>query len=198
KKYGLDDYLIFVSTIQPRKNLPRLIEAYSEIVKEFPRLKLAVIGKLGWDYDESLAAPLKHDVEKSVLFLGRVPDRDLPALLSGAKLYINPSLTEGFGLSLLEAMACETPVAVSNIKPFNDLAENSALYFDPTKAQDIENVVLMALKEDGTREKRILLAKEIAKNHSWEETAKKTLRVFEDVVKNRQSNSRVFTPIIFL
>ena len=141
KKYFLKDgYLIFISTIQPRKNLPRLIEAFSEALKQLTNkeTQLVVVGKLGWAYEDSANAPQKFGVEKNVKFLGRIPDEDVPALISGAAAYVNPSLEEGFGLPLLESMSCGTPCLVSAIDAHKELGKDTVKYFDPENVLDIK------------------------------------------------------------
>ncbi|MFC1700196.1 glycosyltransferase family 4 protein, partial [Patescibacteria group bacterium] len=112
---GNSPYLLFVSTIQPRKNIPNMIAGFSKAAKSHPDLKLLIAGKRGWDFDESLSAPKKYGVGNKVMFLGRALDEDLPSLFSGAVGHINVSFEEGFGLPLLEALACETPSVVSDI-----------------------------------------------------------------------------------
>jgi glycosyltransferase involved in cell wall biosynthesis len=128
KKYeiGKNPYLLFVSTLQPRKNIPNMVRAFCQFISENKDMKntlLLIIGKKGWDYEESLEAPQKYGVEKNVKFLGRIPEEDLPILYSGAKWYINVSFEEGFGLPLLESMACGIPSVVSNIPAHKEVGD---------------------------------------------------------------------------
>ncbi|HSX38996.1 MAG TPA: glycosyltransferase family 1 protein [Candidatus Saccharimonadales bacterium] len=175
-KYRLKtrNYLLYVSTIQPRKNLPKLIEAFSLIVKKDPTLKLAVSGKLGWGYEESLAAPRKFGIEDNVIFLQRTTDEDLPALFSGALMYVSTSFEEGFGLTLLEAMACETPCLVSDIPSFKALGENLVSYVDPNAVSSIK-IGIEQLTQNYPTIEFLQKAAEHAKNYTWEKTAKATL-----------------------
>jgi glycosyltransferase involved in cell wall biosynthesis len=188
EKYGLgaDKYLLFVSTIQPRKNIPAMVEAYSLAVREHPELentRLAVVGKKGWLYEESLRSPQKYNVEDKVLFLGRVSSSDLPPLFSGAHAYISCSLEEGFGLPLLEAMACETQAIVSNISAFKEIGKDIPYYVDPTNVQDIKETIIRVLSSQKDTE-RVQKGKVRAREFSWESSAEKTLRVFENVIKH--------------
>lgn len=150
KKYKITDrYILFVGTVQPRKNLPMLIRAFVKLVlrlqsTDYSQKKavdsrqshavlaksvglrqstvdLVFAGKLGWDYGETLALPKKLGILGRVKFLGHVPDADLPALYSGAAVFAFPSLFEGFGLPILEALACGCPVVASNIPPHREL-----------------------------------------------------------------------------
>lgn len=179
--YNLIDttYLIFVSTIQPRKNLPKTIEAFAKVLAENQNLKnvkLAIVGKTGWAAEESLTAPKKYGVENNVMFLGRVPDKDLPALISGAKGYINFSLEEGFGLPLLEAMACEIPCAVSNILSLQEVGGDIPLYADPKNVMEMATSMhqLLTKNKDTTK---VTAGKQRTQLFSWENTALRTLAV---------------------
>ena len=186
-KYGIgaEEYLVSVSTIQPRKNYAKLIEAFALLKKELTNpLKLVICGKTGWDYQDVLESPEKFGVKNDVIFAGRVDDADLPYLLSGAKAFVSTSLEEGFGLPLLEAMACETPCAVSKIDPFVEIAQDFAYYFDPSSAKDIKASLLKLLTAGENNESMVQNAKERTKIYTWEETAKKTLTVLEDIFKN--------------
>ena len=125
-KYGVaGDYILFVGTLQPRKNLIRLIEAYWKL--EVGNWKLVIAGKKGWLYREIFQQVEKLGLEGKVVFTGYVPEGDLPALLSGARLFVFPSLYEGFGLPVLEAMACGTPVVCSNVSSLPEVAGDAAL-----------------------------------------------------------------------
>jgi glycosyltransferase involved in cell wall biosynthesis len=115
-KYGIEGkkYVLFVGTVQPRKNISALIHAYSKVKSEFPDYKLVIVGGIGWDAEGDLGLPEKLGIEDSVIFTGRVDPDVLLALYQGAGLYVQPSWTEGFGLPVLEAMANGVPVVVSS------------------------------------------------------------------------------------
>jgi glycosyltransferase involved in cell wall biosynthesis len=183
-KLGNSRYLIFTGTIQPRKNLPETIHAFSLALKKLENkdLNLVICGKLGWDYEESLNASKKYGVGESVHYLGRVPDEDLPALISGATASVNFSLEEGFGLTLLESMACETPCLLSDIPPFREICGDYALYANPKNLEDMADAIVTTCNFDGSEITG--KAKERSLKYSWNETAKKTLSVFQNTVKN--------------
>ncbi len=189
KKYNLQNfrYLLFVSTIQPRKNIPSMVAAYAEAVRLDPTLsdtRLLVVGKTGWDTEESFNAPRKYGVEKNVLFLGFLPDEDLPALFSGAVAFISLSLEEGFGLPLLEAMACETPALVSSIPAFKEVGGEFPVYVNPTDVRGFAKAIIKAFSGKYEME-RVYGAKLRAREFTWDRTAQKTLEVFQKVVENR-------------
>ncbi len=180
-KYNISDtpYLLFVSTIQPRKNLPKLVEGFSMFAKNNPKFKLCISGKLGWNYEESITSPKKFGVEDSVLFLGRTSDSELPALLSGATAFVSTSLEEGFGLPLLEALACETPCLVSDIDAFKALGKAFVMYVDPHDSLAIAESlqkVCETVHDDSLKQ-----ARDYAKNLTWENSAKETLTVFKNL-----------------
>ena len=185
-KYNIGDsnYILFIGTVHPRKNLPRTIEAFGRAMSELndKSTKLVIAGKLGWDYEKSLESPAKHGLNNRVLFVGRVPDDDVPPLLSGALALANFSLEEGFGLPLLEAMACEVRCAVSEIPSFREVCGDLASYGDPYNIEDIKKCLVDVLT---TPSRQIIDAgKERAKMFSWEESARKTLAVFQNLFKN--------------
>lgn len=178
QKYNLEGvpYILFVSTIQPRKNVPGLVAGFAEALEsgEIPaEMRLILAGKKGWAYEESLEAPKKYGVEGNVRFLGRVSDQDLPFLFSGAAAYVSASLEEGFGLPLVEAMASETPAVVSDIPSYKAIAWGNALYFDPNDPVSISRSLIQVFSEN--KAARVIEAKKRSKKYSWEETAKNTL-----------------------
>jgi len=185
EKYGLDNkpYLYFVSTIQPRKNIPLMVAAFSDVIKNNPRYKdllLVLSGKKGWHYQESLNSPKKYGVKENVKFIGRTTDEEIPILMKGAKAFINVSLEEGFGLPLLEAMACETPPIVSNIKVYKELAKENAIYVNPKNRESIKNGILHMLS--GICSAKCLKgAKKMADEYTWEKSAEKILSVFKNI-----------------
>jgi len=184
KKYeiGKNPYLLFVSTIQPRKNIPNMIRAFSQFISENKNMKntlLLIAGKKGWDYEKSLEAPQKYGIEKNVKFLGRVPEEDLPVLYSGAKGYINVSFEEGFGLPLLESMACGIPSVVSNIPAHKEVGDYLPIYVDPNNIENIKDGIFEIMTRSFDKKDFI----ERSKNFSWKNTAEKTLEVLEKTLK---------------
>lgn len=182
EKYGIKgDYLLFVGTLQPRKNVRKLIEAFSKIGKK--DLTLVLVGKRGWLYEEILSAPKDFGVEREVRFLDFVPDEDLPTFYKNAVCFILPSLYEGFGLPVLEAMQYGCPVITSNVSSLPEAGGDAALYIDPNNVDDIANKISLILSDSKLRSGLIEKGYKQVKKFSWEKTARETLRVLEEVGK---------------
>lgn len=188
KKYKIKDpYIIYIGTIQPRKNLVRLMEAIAKVED----IQLVVVGKHkgegkeGWMYQETLDTPKKLGIEDRIKFVGYVPTEDLPNLLSGAIAFIQPSLWEGFGIPVLEAMACGVPVLVSNVSSLLEVVGEAGLTFDPYSIDQIEQAIRVVVADKKLRQKLSKLGLIQAKNFSWEKMAKTVLKVFEKVASNR-------------
>lgn len=184
KKYGIpSDYILYTGTIQPRKNLVNLIESFVKI----EGLSLVLSGKYSgegrnaWMTKEVLEAPKKFGIEEKVIFTNFVPNEDLPYLMAGATAYILPSFYEGFGIPPLEAMACGTPVIVSNVSSLPEVVGDAGLYIDPKSKDQIEQ----AIRTISTDKKlnHILSKKglEQAKKFSWEKMARQVIKVLESV-----------------
>ncbi len=170
-KYNLPQhYLLFVGTIQPRKNLVRLIEAIPS------GIQLVIAGKLGWMYDKILAAAK----DKPVKFIGRVADADLAALYKMAQAFVWPSLMEGFGLPILEAMTLGVPVITSTAGALPEVAGDAALLVDPTKPQDLAKAIKLTLENEDLRQVLVEKGFRQAAKFSWEKAAKKTLAVLTE------------------
>lgn len=183
KTYGIErDYILSLCSIQPRKNLVRLIEAYSLLRQarqgvKLPQLVLA--GKRGWLDGEVFNAAEQNVRGGDILFTDYVADEDLPALYSGALCFVYPSYFEGFGLPILEAMKCGTPVIAGNRTSIPELVADAGLLFDPFDT----NALVAALSRilDDTEYCRALRAKGFTRSgeFSWKATAQLTLRAYE-------------------
>lgn len=182
-KYKIEDnYIIYIGTVQPRKNLVRLIEAVSKIGK----LNLIIVGKSkgegkeGWMYEETLRAPSDFGVEERVKFLGFIPTEDLAYLLSGAEAFIQPALWEGFGIPVVEAMACGKAVLVSNVSSFPEIVGGAGVTFDPYSVDQIEQAIRTLISDKKLRQKYSKVALVQSKKFSWEKMTKEVLKVFEN------------------
>ncbi len=184
KEFGLTKpYLLFVGTIQPRKNLINLIEAFSKL--KIKNLDLVLVGKAGWLFEEIYQAPKNFGVEERVKFLGYVSEDKLPALYSGAEIFVYPSFYEGFGLPILEAMACGVPVLASNTASIPEVSGGNALLVNPNKVSEIASGLETLVKNKSKRELLAAKGLEWVKNFTWEKTAAETISVFERVAKER-------------
>jgi glycosyltransferase involved in cell wall biosynthesis len=185
KKYSLKKpYILFVGTLQPRKNIERLVEAYSLLKAQKETLadiELVIVGKKGWLYEPILAAPKKYGVVNSVKFLDFVPDEDMAELYAHAECFVLPSLYEGFGLPVLEAMKHGAPVATSNVSSLPEAGGDAALYFNPEDAQEIADTMKKILEDKKLRTTMITKGYTQIKKFSWEKTASQTLEVLKSV-----------------
>ena len=179
KNHSLSDYFLFVGTVQPRKNLERVIEAFVMIRSHFgDGIKLIIAGPKGWLSGPIYALPKKLGVGDRVKFLGYVPNEKLPVLYSRAIALVFPSLFEGFGLPILEAQACGCPVLTSNISSMPEVAGKGALFVDPYSAESIKNG-MVKIMNNSLRLKIKELGFENIKRFSWEKCAEETLEVLE-------------------
>lgn len=183
-KYGVEgEFILFVGTLQPRKNIVRLIEAFSRL-KNY--IKLVIVGKKGWLYEQILEAPKKFNIGNKVKFLDSVPDEDLPAFYRNATCFVLPSLYEGFGLPVLEAMRYGCPVITSNISSLPEAGGEAALYVDPLDTEDIKKKLELMINPsaDGEKLRKELIEKgyKQIKKFSWEKTARETLGVLEGLM----------------
>jgi glycosyltransferase involved in cell wall biosynthesis len=187
-KYRISkNYILSVGTIQPRKNYSRLIEAFALFLKKnkqkFSGLQLVIIGKKGWLYEPILAAPKKFGIEDRVKFLDFVPDADLPGFYAHALCFALPSLYEGFGLPVLEAMAYKCPVVVSNVSSLPEIAGKAGIYVDADDTESIANGLLTAVRQRNLMQgvTRVNAGLVQMKKFTWEKAAQKTLKVLEQV-----------------
>jgi len=187
KKFGISSpYILFVGTLQPRKNIIRLIEAFSKLKdlrSKTEDLSLVIVGKKGWQFEDILNAPKKYNVENRVKFLDSVTDEDLPGIYKNALCFCLPSLYEGFGLPILEAMQYGCPVATSNVSSLPEAGGEAALYFNPEDVDDIVRVLGLMIKDERLRNEMVKNGYEQVKKFSWDKTAKETIKVLEEVGK---------------
>ncbi len=174
-------YFLFVGTIQPRKNLVRLIEALNILIFQYPNISLVLVGKRGWLVEDIYQAPKRLGIELNVRFLDYVPDKDLPAFYSSAQALVLPSLYEGFGLPILEAMACGCPVITSNTSSLPEVAGKAAILVNTTKVEEISKAMSDLLQNRDRRKRLIQQGFLQVKKFSWEKCARETLKVFEKV-----------------
>lgn len=179
-KLGLNrPYILFVGTIQPRKNVARLIAAFDILAGSNPELELVLAGKRGWLADRIDAAIRSSRFRNRIRIIGHAPDAILPALYNGARAVVLPSLYEGFGLPALEAMASGTPVVVSDRGALPEIAGDAALIIDPLSPQSIAAGLAGAL-DPATRDRRIETGIRHAAQFRWAAAGQQTLDVIEE------------------
>ncbi len=180
-----EQYILYVGTIQPRKNLVRLIEAYVSLRRRWPAGSepphLVLGGKMGWMTQDIVRAVQHSGLENLVHLVGYVPDEELPALLSGALVFAFPSLYEGFGFPVLEAMACGTPVVCSNTSSLPEVAGDAALLVDPLDVEDIASSLLRVFQDEELRRRMVEAGYRQVQRFSWQNTARELLELFEEL-----------------
>jgi glycosyltransferase involved in cell wall biosynthesis len=175
-------YVLFVGVIEPRKNLQGLIQAF-ELIKKRYRLphKLVVVGRKGWLSDGIYEKYEQSQVRQDIVFPGFIPDEDLPTLYSAASALSMPSFYEGFGLPLLEAMACGTPVVASNAASLPEVVGDAAPQVDPNDIDALAEALAQVLTDDTLRAVNRARGLERAAQFSWQAAAQKLLEVYERV-----------------
>ncbi len=179
ERYGLGEspFILSLGTLQPRKNLMRLIQAFAQLPQ--PELLLMLAGGKGWMYQEIFSEVSRLGLEGRVAFPGFVRDADLPALFSAASVFAYPSLYEGFGLPVLEAMACGTPVLTSKASCLPEVAGDAALLVDPLGVDEIAGGLERILADGGLRQTLITNGYTQSGRFRWEASARQLLATYE-------------------
>jgi alpha-1,3-rhamnosyl/mannosyltransferase len=184
KAYSLQrPYILFVSMIEPRKNLDRLITAYQEIPPTLgEEFDLVVAGPVGWNSEQTLKR-LGSGL-KGVRYLGYVPERLLPGLLAGATVFAYPSMYEGFGLPVLQAMAAGIPAIISNAGSLPEVAGEYAFYVDPESVSEIRDALSSLLSSPAERVRRSEGGSAHAATYQWSKCAEQSWEFFKRVVES--------------
>lgn len=183
-KYGLPDrYLIHLGTIEPRKNLERMLDCLKILRKNDPQLTLVLAGSKGWLYQDFLDKIETLGLTDSVMLLDWVPDSDLPSIICGASLAVQPSLYEGFGLPVLEHMASGQVVAASSSSSLPEVGGEAAAYFDPENVEQMAAVISRLLENTDERERRRDIGLQQAKKFSWRKAARETAEIHSQLIR---------------
>ncbi len=174
EKYNLPDkYVLYMGTLEPRKNIERLVQAFA-LVHQQPELrqyKLVLAGKKGWQYDSIFARITQLGLEQDVICTGYVDEADKAAIYQQADLFVFPSLYEGFGMPVLEAMAAGVPVVTSNVSSLPEVAGDAALLADPLDVQALADNIQRLLLDDDLRQSCIAKGYVRCKHFTWERSA---------------------------
>ncbi len=176
-------YILHLGTIEPRKNLARLLQAFSQLRRRLPKPapKLVQVGMKGWMYEEIFAQVQALDLEDDVIFVGWAESELLPALYNGARLFVYPSLYEGFGLPVLEAMACGVPVVTSHTSSLPEVAGDAALLVDPYDVAQIAEAMERLLVDQDLAQMLRQRSLKRAARFTWQACAEKTLKIYEHI-----------------
>lgn len=182
QEYNLNfPFILYVGTLEARKNILTLIRAFYTLKKKGINHKLVITGKKGWKYKELFGTIDNLNLQNDIIFTGYVPEEDLPALYNAAELFVYPSIYEGFGLPPLESMACGTPVITSNTSSLPEVVGDAGIMVDPYDVDGLADAMYEVLSIDGLREDMIKKGLERAKMFSWKKCAMETLKVYEGV-----------------
>jgi glycosyltransferase involved in cell wall biosynthesis len=183
RAHGIDgDYILSVGTTEPRKNILRLVSAFRALEQRGLKHKLVIVGERGWLSDPLYEFVTQEGMKDRVLFTGYVNDQDLPPLYAGATVFVFPSLYEGFGLPVVEAMACGAPTITSNRSSLPEVAGDAALLVDPEDEGQIQNALQRLLEDKTLRQELSERAIDQSKKFSWEQSARQMLNVYKKVM----------------
>lgn len=182
KKYDINKpYIFYVGNAHPHKNIESLVEAFGEISKKEPNLSLVIGGKRDYFIERLITEYGNKDYFEKINFTGFIDDNELPAIYSGAEVFVFPSLSEGFGLMLLEAFSCGTKVACSNATSLPEIGGDAAYYFDPKDLDDMVVTISKAINDP--TDKKIQWGYDRIKEFNWEDSAQKILNTYKSLWK---------------
>ncbi|MHB0914237.1 MAG: glycosyltransferase family 4 protein [Thermoleophilia bacterium] len=186
EKYGVgDDYLLSVGNLQPRKNMVRMIKAYAMLRDLRPdiKCKLVIVGKKAWKHDPILSFVSRSPWASDIILTGYVPEHDLALLYAGARIFLYPSIYEGFGLPPLEAMACGTPVVVSDRTSLPEVVGDAGIKVNPFDINAIAAAIAALILEPGMAKAYGEAGLKRSSMFSWSKCAESTLAVYEDAIR---------------
>ncbi len=182
-KYGLpENFILYLGTIEPRKNLPNLIDAFNILVEKGLQQKLVLAGKFGWMYEEVLTLVRDHGLKDHIIFPGYIEQDDLPMVYNLASLFVYPTIYEGFGLPVLEAMACGVPVVTSDIASLPEIVGEAGLLVPPGDVNALSEAISRGMNDEELRTNLRRAGIQRAKKFRWERTAELTQQVYEKVL----------------
>lgn len=187
KKYNIDGrYLLYLGTLEPRKNIETIIKAYNLFNKSNEHnIKLVLAGKKGWLYENIFKLVKEFEIENNVIFTDYIDDEDKPPLYQGSEVFLFPSLYEGFGMPVAEAMASGTPVITSKSSSLPEVAGEAAIITDPVDYIKISESIKLILNDNKLREKMINEGIKQANKFSWDSSAEKLKNIYYDLYYDR-------------
>lgn len=187
KKYKLPErFVLYIASSLPHKNYKRLFEAFKKVSRREKGIKLVLIGSRDYGQEVIVQAIKELGMERSVVFLGWLPFEDIPPIYCASDVFVFPSLHEGFGIPVIEAMACGVPVVCSDIEPLDEVAGGAAHLVDPESVDSIVGGILTVINDPEHRSLLISAGLERAKDFSWKKTAEETLRIINAFTPRRR------------
>lgn len=185
-KYAIsDDYYLYLGTLEPRKNIETLIHAYNRLKKELGNIpQLVIAGKKGWMYESIYTLVKQYNLEKDVVFTDYVDEQDVPLLLCGAKVFVFPSLYEGFGIPPLEAMACGTPTITSNTSALPEVIGNAGIMVPPMDVDALKTAMKSLLLNNTLWNEYRIKGLEQAQKFTWKNAAETLVKVYHELDQN--------------
>jgi alpha-1,3-rhamnosyl/mannosyltransferase len=181
QKYHLPpSYLLFVSSLEPRKNIDVLVDALVETKTDIP---IVLVGWKGWGEKSWFEKIRNKNLKNRVYITGHIPDHDLRAVYTGAQALIYPSLYEGFGLPIVEAMACGCPVICSNVSSMPEVAGDAAVLINPRQSSELAQAIETVVHDTGARTLLAEKGRQRALGFTWESTANQTLDVYRNAAR---------------
>jgi glycosyltransferase involved in cell wall biosynthesis len=190
-RYGLpEQYLLYLGTLEPRKNVPLLLRAFAELAHRHPEARLVIAGKKGWYFDEIFHTAEALNLQDRVLFTGYIDEPDKPALIRGALLFIYPSLHEGFGIPVLEAMASGVATIAGDRTSIPEIAGDGALLINPESLAELIDALELLYSNPDARARLATKGLEQATKFAWEKTAEETAAVYRLVAGQQRARER--------
>jgi glycosyltransferase involved in cell wall biosynthesis len=183
EKYAIEPpYIFYLGRLERKKNTPALVEAFAMISNRFPDYKLVLTGRASFGYDEVEFMISQYKLDEKVICTGWVEEADLPYIYAGASVFAFPSHYEGFGIPLVEAMACGVPIAASDVAPITEVVGSAAILFNPESPASIKEALAKLVADQELRDRLIAEGLERAKHFSWKNSAEKTLDVLNSAL----------------
>lgn len=187
KKYNLpQDYILYMGTLEPRKNIDSIIEGFALLKeqKRFDNMKLVIAGKKGWLFENIFDLVNKLGLKNQVIFTDYVDEIDKPIIYNMAKLFVFPSLYEGFGIPVLEAMASSVPVITSNVSSLPEVAGDAAILVEPKDIESIAKNMIKVLSDKDLKNELVRKGHIQAQKFTWEASAEKLYNIYKEVMKS--------------
>jgi len=187
RKYKLpQDFILNVGFVEPRKNLTLLMKSYQQLHSQGISLPLVIVGGLGWMYEDVFRQAESLGIKEQVYFTGYVPDHDLPIIYNLARVFVYPSIYEGFGLPPLEAMACGTPLITTAVSSMPEHVGDAGILIPPQDEKALTNALQKLINDSTLQEELSSKGPERASQFTWKRTAQETIKVYQSVLKAQQ------------